>query len=318
MSGRGRLGTGLTPAAGAAVMSTGILSTATESAGLTVLSWLLLALAVAGGLVLGTHLVVRWATDRAGWLADAATPASLTGVAATTVIGGRVTAAGWTGPAWLLLAVAALLWVVLLPRVLRHRQVPTVGGSFLVCVATQGLAVLSATLAGAAGSRPALSAGVAAFLLGLVLYAGVLARFDWRQLAVGAGDQWVAAGALAITSLAGAHLVLAADRLGTPGRVVGPLRALDLAVWGLTLGGYAVLLACELRWPRRHYDVRRWATVFPLGMTAAAGFAVAEAERLPALARVGQVLLWPALAAWVLTAAGAAAALLRRGPAAPG
>jgi len=69
-------------------MSTGILSTATRTAGLPALSWLLLALAVAGGLALGVGVLVRWRTDRPGWLSDAATPASLTGVAATAVVGG--------------------------------------------------------------------------------------------------------------------------------------------------------------------------------------------------------------------------------------
>jgi hypothetical protein len=43
-----------------------------------------------------------------------------------------------------------------------------------------------------------------------------------------------------------------------------------------------------------------------MGMTAAAAYAVARAESLPALTVVGHVLLWPALAAWALTAAGAA------------
>ena len=292
-------------------MSTGILSTATQIAGLAALSWLLLALAVAGEIVLAVGLGVRWFTDRPRWLADAATPAALTGVAATAVIGGGVAALGWTRPAWMLLAVAGLLWAALIPRVLRHWQVPTVGGSFLICVATEALAVLAATLARATGSRPAVYAGSAAFLLGLVLYAVVLARFDWHQLTVGAGDQWVVAGALAISSLAGAQLVLAGDRLGLLGRVRGSLRALDVGVWAVALAGYAVLLVCELRWPRWRYDVRRWATVFPMGMTAAASFAVAEAERLPALAGVGYVLLWPGLAAWALTVAGGTGCFLR-------
>jgi hypothetical protein len=43
-----------------------------------------------------------------------------------------------------------------------------------------------------------------------------------------------------------------------------------------------------------------------MGMTAAASFAVARTERLPALTGLGHVLLWPALAAWALTAVGAA------------
>jgi hypothetical protein len=65
-----RLMGGLTPAAGAAVMSTGILSTATQFAGLSVLSRALLVLAVLTELALGVVLVSRLFTDRRGWLAD--------------------------------------------------------------------------------------------------------------------------------------------------------------------------------------------------------------------------------------------------------
>ncbi len=299
-----RLMGGLTPAAGAAVMSTGILSTATQIAGLRVLSGALLVLAVLAALALGVVLVSRLFTGRRGWLTDARTPASLTGVAATAVIGRRLASLGWSGVAWLLLAVSGLLWLVLLPMVLWHWRVPTVGASFLICVATEGLAVLAATQGAVANSRSAVVVGFAAFVLGLVLYAVVLARFDWRQLRVGAGDQWVVAGALAITSLAGAQLVLAGDRLRLLGAVRDPLRWLDLTLWAIAVAGYAVLVGCELRWPRWHYDVRRWATVFPMGMTAAASFAVAQAEGLSPLAVLGHVLLWPGLAAWALTLIG--------------
>lgn len=299
-------------AAGAAVMSTGILSTATEIAGLRRMSWALLALAVLSGVVIGGGLAGRLLTDRPGTVADARTPASLTGVAATAVIGARIASLGWSGAAWALMAVSAAMWLVLVPFVLRHWQVPAVGAGFLVCVATEGLAVLAAEQGTATGNRPAVAAGSAAFVLGLILYAVVVARFDWRQLAIGAGDQWVLAGALAITSLAAAELVRASARLGLLPHFRQPLRAVDLAVWATAMLGYVVLVACELRWPRLRYDVRRWATVFPLGMAAAASFAVAEVERLPALTVLGHVLLWPALVACALAGVGAARRRLRR------
>jgi hypothetical protein len=174
----------------------------------------------------GWPQVSRLLTDRRGWLADAATPASLTGVAATAVLGGRIASLGWTGVAWLLLAVSGLLWLVLLPLVLWHWQVPTVGASFLTCVATEGLAVLAATQGAVAGSRSAVAVGFATFVLGLILYVLVLARLHSHQLLVGAGDQWVVAGALTITNLAGAQLVLAGDRLRLLGAVREPLRVL--------------------------------------------------------------------------------------------
>jgi tellurite resistance protein TehA-like permease len=297
------LGLRLTPAAGAAVMSTGILSTATHMAGLRALSLGLLALAVVGELVLGAGLTRQLLRNRPQVVADAATPASLTGVAATSVIGARVAALGWTGVVWGLLAAAALLWLVLLPLVLLRWQVPTVGASFLVCVATEALAVLAA-IAGT-GTRPVLVGALAAFLLGLVLYAVVVARFDWRQLKVGAGDHWVLTGALAIAGLAGAELVESSTRGGLLHGLRQPLRVLDLALWVAAVAGYLLLAVCELRWPRPRYDIRRWATVFPMGMTAAATFAVAGAERVPELTVLGHVLLWPGVAAWALVAAGA-------------
>src|SRR4051812_32195728 len=287
-------------------MGTGVLSVAAADDGLIVLSWLLLVLALTAALVLGVAVVVGLLTDRRGWLADARTPASLTGVAASTVLGTRLVALGWTAAAWLFLALGVLLWLALLPLVLRHWQVPTVGASFLVCVAAEGLAVLLAVLGPGAGSRAAVLAAAVLAALGLVLYGAVLARFDWRQLIVGAGDQWVVAGALAISSLAGAELVLAGDRLDLAGSVRQPLRLLDLRVGAVGVIGSAVLLGCELRWPRWRYDIRRWATVFPMGMTAAASFAVAQAEGLPALAVFGDILMWPALAAWALTVVAAA------------
>src|SRR4051794_32863813 len=52
-----RLTAGLPPTAGAAVMSTGILSTAAQMAGLRLLSWVLLALAVLWWWALGAALL---------------------------------------------------------------------------------------------------------------------------------------------------------------------------------------------------------------------------------------------------------------------
>jgi tellurite resistance protein TehA-like permease len=293
-------------------MSTGILSTATQVAGLRLLSWALLVLAVLGELALGASVIGRLCSDRPGVVADAGTPASLTGVAATSVIGARIASVGWTGIVWGLLVAGVLLWLVLLPSVLLHWQVPTVGTSLLVCVATEGLAVLAATQGAVTRNRLLVAAGFGACVLGLAFYAVVVARFDWRQLVVGAGDQWVVAGALAIASLAGAQLVAACARLGLLEGIQRPLRALDLAVWAAAVSGYALLLACELRWPRLRYDIRRWATVFPMGMTAAASFAVGRTEDLAALTVLGHVFLWPGLVAWAVVAACAARRRWRR------
>jgi tellurite resistance protein TehA-like permease len=183
------------------------------------------------------------------------------------------------------------------------------GSVFLCCVATQGLAVLGATLAAAETTQWLAHAALVLFWLGLVLYGFALSRFEVRQVLEGDGDHWVAGGALAISALAGSKLVAAdSARLylwNDDDR--GVLRAVTAALLVLDLAWYAVLLVAEVARPRLRYDARRWATVFPLGMTATAVLSVAAALDVPWLKGPGQVLLWIAVAAWVAVAVGAVA-----------
>ncbi|AZM92406.1 tellurite resistance/C4-dicarboxylate transporter family protein [Streptomyces sp. W1SF4] len=288
----------LEPAAGGAVMACGILSIGLELTGHTRLS--LAALVVAGGLwlVLAGDFAVRLVGDRGRFRAEADTPAALTAVAATTVLGARLSQLGRPREAAALLALAALLWPGLLVSVLRHWRRRMPGAAFLVCVATQGLAVLAAALAAAGNLRWLALAALACFCLGLLLYGLALTRFDFREVVSGAGDHWVAGGALSITALAGAKLTTLPLWTG-PAHTA--LRAVTLCALGISLACYAVLLAAELRSPRPGYDVRRWSTVFPLGMTATACLTAAPATGVPWLRPLGEVLLWIAVAAWVLT-----------------
>ncbi|MFJ7076040.1 tellurite resistance/C4-dicarboxylate transporter family protein [Streptomyces sp. NPDC098781] len=295
------------PAAGAAVMATGIISVALHQTGYETLSRIALALASAAWLVLGGDFTARLLRDRPSWVEEAATPAALTAIAATTVLGTRFAALGWETLAEALLALAAVLWPALLLAVARHWRRGMPGSVFLGCVATQGLAVLGATLAATEKAAWLAHAALALFWLGLVLYVIALACFDRREIAHGAGDHWVAGGALAISALAGSKL-LAADG---PGLYLwnrddeGVLRTVTVAVLVLDLAWYAVLLLAECAWPRPRYDVRRWATVFPMGMTSAATLSVASAADIAWLETPGEVLLWVAVAAWLAVTAGA-------------
>ncbi|MGY6025605.1 tellurite resistance/C4-dicarboxylate transporter family protein [Streptomyces spinosirectus] len=299
------------PAAGAAVMATGILSVGLRLTGHEVLSRIALVLACAAWVGLAADFGARLVRDRERWWADARRPQSLTTVAATTVLGTRFSLAGRPVLAEALLAPAAVLWPVLLVEVVRNWQRRMPGSVFLCCVATEGLAVLGATLAGAEATAWLAHTALVLFGLGLVLYGVALSRFDLRQVTEGQGDQWVACGALAISAFAGSKL-LAADsaRLylwNDDDR--GVLRFVTAALLVLDLAWYAVLLVAEAARPRLRYDARRWATVFPLGMTATAVLSAATALGAPWLKGPGQVLLWIAVAVWVAVAAGAAADL---------
>ncbi|WP_330261271.1 tellurite resistance/C4-dicarboxylate transporter family protein [Streptomyces sp. NBC_00539] len=291
--------TGLPPAAGAAVMASGIISVGLSLTGHDLLS--LVALAVAGALwlVLAADFATRLVGDRGRFRAEADTPPALNAVAATTVLGARLSQLGWQGAAALLLALAAALWPGLLYAVLRHwprHRLP--GTAFLVCVATQGLAVLAAELSDADHRTWLGRAALVCFALGLLLYAAALARFDLREVTGGAGDHWVAGGALSISALAGSKLTASPEWTGAGHDA---LRSLTLVALCASLAWYAVLLTAELRSPRPGYDIRRWSTVFPLGMTATACLSAAAPTGAGWLRPVGEVLLWIAVAAWILT-----------------
>ncbi|MFJ9565381.1 hypothetical protein ACIRQQ_35760 [Streptomyces fuscichromogenes] len=299
----------LPSAAGAAALATGVLSTGLHLAGAEAVSRVALVAACALWAASAADAVVRLAFDRRRWAAWARTPDALTAVAATAVLGTRFSALGWQTPAAALLALSAVLWPPLLVLAVRHWRPRMPGAVFLACVATEGLTVLGATLAAALTTAWPAHLALVLFWLGLAMYGLAVPRFEWRRIAAGPGDQWMAGGALAISALAGARL-LAADgaRLylwNDDDR--GVLRVVTVALLVLGLVWFVVLLAAEAAWPRPRPDVRRWATVFATGMTATATLSVAADVGGAWLRRPGAVLVWVAVAAWLTVAAGAVA-----------
>ncbi|MFJ8820179.1 tellurite resistance/C4-dicarboxylate transporter family protein [Streptomyces sp. NPDC102467] len=296
----------LPPAAGAAVMATGIVSVGLHLTGYAVLSGILLVLAAALWVLLAADFALRLLRDRSRWRHEADSPPALTAVAATCVLGTRFSLLDWQGLSETLLVIAVLAWPGLLLVVVRHWTPRMPGAVFLACVATQGLAVLGATLSAGLGVEWLGYAAVVVFWFGIVMYVAAFTRFDLRQVFTGAGDHWVAGGALAISALAAAKLVLA-GRAGDlwNSDVTGVLRGMCGVLLALDVAWYVVLAVAEVLRPRFTYDVRRWSTVFPMGMTAVAMLSVATAVEASWLKGPGQVLLWIAVAVWLGTAVGA-------------
>ncbi|WP_327279815.1 tellurite resistance/C4-dicarboxylate transporter family protein [Streptomyces sp. NBC_01205] len=294
--------TELPPGAGTAVMATGIVSIGLHLVGQEAFSWTLLVLAAASWLALAVDFARRLLRDWDRWEGEADTPPALNAVAATTLLGTWFALQGWSGIAVAALVVAVLIWPVLLTAVVRHWQRRSPGTVFLVCVATQGLAVLGGTLALSLPSGWLAWPTLGCFALGLALYPVAFVRFDLGQMRSGAGEQWVAGGTLAISALAGTKLLAVPAWRNTA--LHDALRPLTLVTLALSLCWYAALVFTEARWPRPRYDMRRWATVFPMGMTAVATLSVADAAAIGWLRTPGQVLLWVAVAAWVLTLVG--------------
>lgn len=200
------------------------------------------------------------------WRREALTPAALTGVAATCILGTCLSQQGLQAAAAASLVLSAALWAPLLVPVLRGREHGLPGVVFLVCVATEALAVGAATLALARRIGWLCWPALAFLVLGGVLYGVALGRFDRHQIRTGAGDHWIAGGALSITALACDRLTVAADPdgpLGWAPALHAPLRSATIALLAAALLWLPVLVYAELLWPRRRYDIRRWATVFP-------------------------------------------------------
>jgi tellurite resistance protein TehA-like permease len=281
-------------------MATAIVSVGLHLLGRGVLSAALLVIASGVWVVLAADFGGKLLRDRQRWVAQSATPPALTAGAGTTVLGVRLAMAGWEPVAAVLLVLAVSVYLVLMPAVMEHWRHGMPGAVFLVCVATQGLAVLALTLSPDYGRWLAWAA-LFVFFLGLALYVEALTRFDLHQVTEGAGDQWVAGGALAISALAASKLAGSAVWSGGAHDV---LKVVDFVVLGLALAWYVVLAVAEYTHPRFGYDLRRWATVFPLGMTAVACLSTAQVTGVDWLHDLGHVLLWVAFAVWALTLGG--------------
>ncbi|HEY5429933.1 MAG TPA: tellurite resistance/C4-dicarboxylate transporter family protein [Solirubrobacteraceae bacterium] len=290
----------LPPSSGAVVMGTGIVSIALSLDGHETLAQILLGVAAFVWVALAALLIGRTVRDRPRFDHEARSPAALAGVAGTAVLGTGFTLLGWDWAGVSLLALAVFAWAALLAPVLSHWTTPTVGVSLLLTVATESLAVLAATLAVPEHARWLLYAALAPFLLGLVFYLFVIARFDFGQLERGCGDQWITGGALAIASLAAARITLDTRALATLGGDSGALKGAALVLWGMTILWLPGLVLAEARRPRLHYDVRRWSTVFPLGMYAASSFTLGTTVHTAAITSFARVWIWVALAVWLI------------------
>jgi hypothetical protein len=216
---------------------------------------------------------------------------------------------GWTWAGIATLAIAFCIWLVLLGPVLGHWVTPTVGVSLVLAVSTESLAVLSATLAAREHTQWVLYAALVPFLLGLAFYVFVISRFDFRQLLIGHGDHWITGGALAISTLAAGRITLGARSLHVLLGLSEALKTVSVVLWVLTIAWLPVLLATEALHPRLGYDVRRWGTVFPVGMCAACSFVVGTAAGAAGITDFARVWVWVGVGLWLVVFA----AMLRRG-----
>lgn len=314
----------LTPGYFALTMASGIISVGLELEGIYWLSAALLAVCAVSYAVILVLSVARLVRFRADMAQDFMDPSRafgfLTFIAGTNVLGVRLGMTGWLGATAVLLAVAAAAWAVLgyvVPwtAVLGREERPVVrhanGSWFIWCVASQSVAVASASVEQSAGDdwRPALAlVAVVAWSVGLILYAAVGIFVSLRLMTYPIRPEdlrphyFVAMGAMAISVLAGARI---AEMAGAP--MVDATRALvagaSVVFWAFASWLFPVLVAAG--WWRHvvrrvplAYEPGLWSVIFPLGMYAVAGIYLGRADRLPIVELIGQAELWLAVAAF--------------------
>jgi tellurite resistance protein TehA-like permease len=313
----------------AMVMATGIVAVGASQQDIDWLAQTLYVIAAAAYVVLavllGARLVRYWSAFAADLTNHAKGFAFLTVVAATNVLGaGAAVIHGWWGVAWTLWWAGLFLWPVLLyptliAVVIRHDKPGLESGIngtwFLLTVSTESVAVLAGLLLTRSDSDLLAFVALAAFTLGFVLYVIVmtLVFLRWTFLPLDPTEldppAWIAAGAVAITVLAGSNLLLAAGSSARLDGVAPFLEGVVVLAWATATFWFPLMVAIGVwrhlvrRLPLR-YHPSYWSLVFPLGMYGAATFRMLAAVDLDSLDWLPKVTLAVALLAWLATALG--------------
>ncbi len=307
----------------AMVMATGIVAVGASQQDLGWLADLLYAIAAVTYAVLAVLLVWRLVVAPRLLAADITSHAKgfafLTTVAATNVLGSASGVVhGWWDASWALWWLSLVLWAffvyaTLFAVVLKGPK-PGLdkginGTWFLLTVSTESVVVLGALLL-ARHPDDLLAFGlVAGFALGLVLYLIVMTmvflRWSFSELEPTEADPpaWIAAGAVAITVLAGSNL-LGARAASARIEQLGPfIEGLVILAWATATFWFPLMVAIGIwrhvinRVPLR-YHPSYWALVFPLGMYGVATYRMRAAIGLTELAWLPEVTLVVALTAW--------------------
>jgi tellurite resistance protein TehA-like permease len=237
-------------------------------------------------------------------------------VAAAGVLGVRASIARWGRISVALSLFGALAWLVVALSMAKHRRSATPawwsasGNWLLAVVATQSLAVLAGTLAGAGRAGPLQRLALTCWVIGLTLYALLIVVIGARVLGTSppparfTPDDWIVMGALAISTVAATGL-LGGELADRTRALLADAAVLTWAVASSLLVPLAVLHLRGLLRDRaaRRYQTRWWAAVFPLGMYSVATHQLAATLGMQPLESLAGIAFWAALGAWSLTAA---------------
>jgi tellurite resistance protein TehA-like permease len=326
-----RAAANLFPGYFALVMATGIISIACFLLELTTLSYVLLGVNVVAYVVLWVLLLIRlfrfFSRVKDDLNNHVRGPGFFTVVAGTCVLGSqllivtdrpRIAAALWISGLLLWLVIMYTFFTAMTVRENKPSIEAGLNGAWLLAVvATQSISVLGTLLVVHYGNyrEPILFFTLCMFLVGCMLYLPLITLIFYRFTFVNVTTAsltppyWINMGAVAITTLAGARLVIAAPGWPLLNEAVPFLKGFTLFFWAWGTWWIPLLLILGFwrhvykRFPLS-YDPQYWGMVFPLGMYTVCTFQLAKAISFPPLLIIPRYFIYLALAGWIAASFG--------------
>ncbi len=320
----------------ALVMATGIVSIAAHFLGMEPIAQGLLWFNVAAYVVLWVLTIIRFAKYRPLFMADLISHGRsvlfLTIVAGTCVLGNQfailtpylpVAASLWVLGLGLWLLLIYTFFTVVTVREPKPAFESVINGSWLlIVVSTESLCVLGALVDSTlGGTKFVLLIALAMYFIGALLYIPFITLILYRWLFFSmkptelTPPYWINMGALAISTLAGSRLLLAAKDWDFLQGIAPFVQGLTLLYWFMATWWIPLLIIVGIwRHVGQHvllrYDPQYWAMVFPLGMYTVATYVLIKATNLTMLSFIPQIFVFVALLAWLLTFIGLARQIL--------
>ncbi|MFC4799032.1 tellurite resistance/C4-dicarboxylate transporter family protein [Neobacillus sp. GCM10023253] len=310
----------------AVVMATGALSIAAFLLGMKLISIALLYVNVVAYIILWFLTLIRlfkyFPSLRADISSHTKGPGFFTLVAGTSVLGSQLIIVEKNySIAVFLWYLAIFLWILVMytffAAVTIRNDKPSLadginGGWLIAVVGTQSISILGTLLSPhlVAGKEMVLFFTLCMYFLGCMLYINIITlifyRFTFIELKFSAmtPPYWINMGAVAITTLAGATLILNSQNWSFLVEITPFIKGFTLFFW-ITGTWWIPLLFILMVWKHLYhrepinYDPQFWGMAFPLAMYTLSTFQLSKALKVPFLTVIPDIMVYIAMGAWV-------------------